>query len=523
MTEVSDYFDTPLRRERMQLLVHLVANAEATPYLRAPSGAGKTRFLTELQKSLTAEYQVVPLVAGGAFALRDQLAEALGLDAVDAGWPAVVMDRQDDRPLLLLVDDAQALGLSDIADLLDLAGVGVRLLLAGSGELAQAAGDWEIQFVDLPPFSEAETRAFLQQRAGAALDDSVVRALHRAAGGQPGPLLDALDGLSGPGGGARDRSGRPWPWIAAALGALVLLGLTWIYQERINAWFEPAPDTSSPTAVPESVVTPERSVPPVAEAREVGQPQGVGEAVAPVATASDMTAAAAAPSVSVPQARPDAANVKAEDNDPILDAIIDEAIRAAAQPPTEAPSAQAAVTATEQPAAAALAAASDESSKPAPEQSVAAPVQEQAANAPASAVPAAAAKPVPVTSSASPAPEAEVKSADASPRPPARKAPRTGRAWLLAQRPDHWTLQLVGSRERASIDAFLRRHHIALPHAVFERKLDGRPWYSLVAGSYPSREAAVAARSRLPAAIARGGVWPRTFASIREQMQRVPR
>jgi len=520
MTEVSDYFDTPLRRERMQLLAHLIANVEATPYLRAPAGAGKTRFLSELRECLADEYQVVPLVAGGTFALRDQLAEALGLDAVDTRWPAVVTDRQEERPLLLLVDDAQALGLSDIADLLDLAGVGVQLLLAGSGELAPAAGDWEIQIVDLPPFSEAETRAFLQERAGAALDDSVVRALHRAAGGQPGPLLDALDGLSGPGGGARDRSGRPWPWIAAALGALVLLGLAWIYQERINAWFEPAQGASSPTAVPESVVTPERSVPPVAEEREVGQPLGVGEAVAPAAAEREMTATARAPSVSVPQARTESPSATVEDNDPILDAIIDEAIRAAAQSPSEARSAQAALTATKQPASAA---AIDESSKTAPGPSAAAPAHAQPASTPASAVPAAA-KPAPVAStSASSAPEAEVESADASPRPPARKAPRTGRAWLLAQRPDHWTLQLVGSRERASIDAFLRRHHIALPHAVFERELDGHPWYSLVAGSYASRDAAVAARSRLPAAIARGGVWPRTFAAIREQMLGGPR
>ncbi len=511
MTEVSDYFDTPLWREHMQWLAHLITDIEAIPYLCAPSGAGKTRFLSELRKHLAAEYQVVPLLAGGVFALRDQLAEALGLDAVDPGWPAIVMDRQDDRPLLLLVDDAQALGLSDIADLLDLAAVGVRLLLAGSSELAAAAGEWEIQYVDLPPFSEAETRAFLQERAGAALDDSVVRALHRTTGGRPGPLLDALDGLSGPGEGTRGWSGRPWPWIAAALSALVLLGLAWIYQERIDAGFPSAPETSVPTAVQEGLVTPQHSVPPVAEVRAVGQPQGVGEAVTPVATAAS--------SVSVPQARPDAANAKAADNEPIPDAVIDEAIRAAAQPPTEVPSAQAAVTVTEQPAAAARDESSDASSKqPAPGPSLAAPAQEQATSALATV-----AKSAPAVSSAPPAPEAGVRSAGASPRPPAHKVAHTGRAWLLAQPPAHWTLQLVGSRERASIDAFLRRHHIAPPHAVFERELGGYPWYSLVAGSYPSHDAAVAARSRLPAAIVRGGVWPRTFASIRAQIQEVPR
>ena len=545
MTEVGDYFDTPLRRERMQLLVHLVANAEATPYLRAPAGASKTRFLTELGKRLVTEYQVVPLVAGGAFALRDQLAEALGLDAVDAGWPAVVTDRQDDRPLLLLVDDAQALGLGDIADLLDLASVGVHLLLAGSGELAQSASDWEIQFVDLPPFSEDETRAFLQERAGTTLEDSVVRALHRAAGGQPGPLLDALDGLSGPAGGATvtARRGRPWPWILGGLAALLLLGLAWIYQERINAWFEPGGESSpGPTASREETRGEAAVLPANRQIND--EPPGDGAqartpaaATAPAAVGGDQ-AGVPEPVVTAKAPETPAANDAPEagpaESDPVLDAIIDEAIRAAAQPPGEATAIpQLTASAAEQatPGTRASNGAGEPSkTDPPPTTSparaepprgddLAAKAAQTTTDTTAPAVqPVVPPPPRPASRAAKPPAAAGGKS-KASPAHESRKSPQKGRAWLLAQPPGHWTLQLVGSRERASIDAFLRRHHIAPPYAVFERELDGRPWYSLVAGSYPSRDAAVAARSRLPAAIARGGVWPRTFASIRKQMQ----
>jgi DamX protein len=61
---------------------------------------------------------------------------------------------------------------------------------------------------------------------------------------------------------------------------------------------------------------------------------------------------------------------------------------------------------------------------------------------------------------------------------------------------------------------FAKNHGISPPFAIFERDLKGAPWFSLVAGDYPDRAAAVAARARLPAALSGAGVWPRTFASI---------
>jgi DamX protein len=87
---------------------------------------------------------------------------------------------------------------------------------------------------------------------------------------------------------------------------------------------------------------------------------------------------------------------------------------------------------------------------------------------------------------------------------------------LKSRDPARFTLQLVGSRDRAAVRKFAREHAIAEPHAVFERDLKGRPWYSLVAGDYPDRAAAIAARERLPKALGRSGIWPRTFGSIQK-------
>ena len=92
----------------------------------------------------------------------------------------------------------------------------------------------------------------------------------------------------------------------------------------------------------------------------------------------------------------------------------------------------------------------------------------------------------------------------------------TGEAWLNSRPPERYTLQLVGSRQRAAIEKFVTDNSISKPFAIFKRELNGSDWFSLVAGDYPDRDAAVAARSRLPKPLDGAGVWPRTFGSIRE-------
>jgi DamX protein len=124
--------------------------------------------------------------------------------------------------------------------------------------------------------------------------------------------------------------------------------------------------------------------------------------------------------------------------------------------------------------------------------------------------------PVAPAEDGSPAPVEDRTPLAAAPQPtrPAAAPPRTGESWLNSRAPNRYTLQLVGTRNRAAIDKFVQDHGISAPFAVFERQLNGAPWFSLVAGDYPNRDAAVAARARLPAALAGAGVWPRTFESI---------
>jgi septal ring-binding cell division protein DamX len=91
--------------------------------------------------------------------------------------------------------------------------------------------------------------------------------------------------------------------------------------------------------------------------------------------------------------------------------------------------------------------------------------------------------------------------------------------WLKSRDPTRYTLQLIGARDRAAVEKYVREQKVEAPYAIFSRPLNGRPWYSLVAGDYADRDAAVAARSRLPGRISRTDVWPRSFASVQENLR----
>ena len=73
---------------------------------------------------------------------------------------------------------------------------------------------------------------------------------------------------------------------------------------------------------------------------------------------------------------------------------------------------------------------------------------------------------------------------------------------------------------RASFDAdelselaeSIQEHGIIQPQIITHGEKPDQ--YSLIAGDYPDRAAAIAARERLPDGLKRSGVWPRTFGSI---------
>ncbi|OQX39352.1 MAG: hypothetical protein B0D88_09480 [Candidatus Sedimenticola endophacoides] len=89
-------------------------------------------------------------------------------------------------------------------------------------------------------------------------------------------------------------------------------------------------------------------------------------------------------------------------------------------------------------------------------------------------------------------------------------------AWLLSRPAGAYTLQLIGVSNRLSAENFIDLHRLRGEALVLPLTVKGRPWYAVLLGSYPTRQAALAAQGKLPAALRGAGVWPRPIDSLRQ-------
>jgi DamX protein len=91
--------------------------------------------------------------------------------------------------------------------------------------------------------------------------------------------------------------------------------------------------------------------------------------------------------------------------------------------------------------------------------------------------------------------------------------------WLRQQTRSDFTVQLAASGNLERLRGLSESLPETLERAWFAVERDGRPWFSLVAGSYSDSASAQASISRLPAEIRGNKPWIRTFASIQDVLE----
>ncbi|BAU57574.1 DamX [Halorhodospira halochloris] len=88
--------------------------------------------------------------------------------------------------------------------------------------------------------------------------------------------------------------------------------------------------------------------------------------------------------------------------------------------------------------------------------------------------------------------------------------------WLEEQNSEHFTIQLLGARNRDSVVNYAEEHGLNEDTQIIESRREGEPWYILVYGSHEDRTAANTQINQLPDEVRRFGPWARTFSSIEE-------
>lgn len=93
--------------------------------------------------------------------------------------------------------------------------------------------------------------------------------------------------------------------------------------------------------------------------------------------------------------------------------------------------------------------------------------------------------------------------------------------WILLQDPGLYTIQMTASRERDSVEDFLRTNPLPAPNSIFSFERDGVVWHALSHGLFNSIEEARQAVERMPQPALRDQPWIRSVRRV-QSILRIP-
>ena len=504
------------RKPVLGQLHHLARYSQLMLVVTGPLGSGKTLLRQALVASTNKQsVQSVVVSARGASdaaSVLGQVAQSLEVaqPEVQAILSKVVQLALTGQEVYLLVDDAEQLDESALQALLELAaGVpegrphvflfGESSLIAGLDELSIEEERFHV--IELAPYSEEETREYLEQRldgAGRGIEvftrEQIVD-IHEHSDGWPGTINQvARDTLIEAMIASRSTAKRPSMGLkmpkkhVLALSAVVVVAVA-------AAVLMPKKGDKAPAEVPaaQAQLPLGEGQPGAAQANNgnpaiefsgssqpmplplVGQSQPVmREPLAQAAGMGDGEEGSPAGNTALQPGNP-----------PTVTTIA---------PPQGVPAGPAPVPA--QP----IASAPVQPVAPAPK-----PVATQPAK------PVAPAKPAPAPT--------QVASAKPAAKPAEKKPVASGSAgggWYAGQKPGNYVVQILGTSSEASAQAFVKAQ--GGDYRYFKKNLQGKPLYVVTYGSFANRDAAVAAIKNLPAKVQAGKPWPRTVASVQQEL-----
>ncbi len=515
------------RKPVLGQLHHLARYSQLLLLVTGPLGSGKTllrqALVASTNKDAVLSVVISARTAADETSLLRQVAQGLSINqaSLEAILTKVAQLAITGQDVYLMVDDAEQLQDSALEVLLLLAsGTNegrLHVFLFGEPSLLPrlevfSEGEERFHAIELQPYSEEETRDYLAQRLEGAgqgielISNDLLVDIHEQSEGWPGAInqvaRDALiEAMLANRGAARKATGGSFnlPKKHLVILAVVAIGV-------IAAWFMQG--KSKPEA-PQTAST-ELSMNGATPAQAQAQQPGSGPAVEFNGSSQPLPlplVGESQPVIREPLAQ--AAGQGGDDEGGLPSAAVPPTVSSSAPPVTPlanngvtpmhpvppAPTEPTAPTATPTPA-----------QTPAP----AAPV----ASAPAS-------KPAPAPAPAKPAVSKPATTAAAKPAPaPAAKPASGGGAgsqWYRNQSGGNFVLQILGTGSEANAQAFIRQQGGG-DFRYFKKTLQGKPFYVVTYGSFPNRAAALAAVKKLPSKVQAGKPWPRTFASIQQEI-----
>ncbi len=89
---------------------------------------------------------------------------------------------------------------------------------------------------------------------------------------------------------------------------------------------------------------------------------------------------------------------------------------------------------------------------------------------------------------------------------------------ILERSGSHYTIQLIGSYDPAVIRDFVAKNNLGSSAKEFYVVSEGKPWFMLIRGDYPSEKAALHAMQQLPESMASQHPWLREYDDVQESI-----
>lgn len=537
------FFHSPKRKALLKELHDLSQYNQQMLVVTGPKGSGKSTIRRGVKASCRPNVTCVEIsgrqsIPDGAALLARVSHELQVMSAdVDSILGRVANLASKGESIYLLLDDAHQLT-DDAFFILEKLAHGdsdgrLHVFLFGEAELQlrfqQLQLDDSAYFLPLQAYTLEESREYIRkcvERAGQTLTDSIftesdIQHIHSVSAGWPGKINEAatqvlIDGLN------PEPEEAPKPlWFTqiprkhqiAVIAILTALGGLFLFKDA----FRKAAPTNTPAAL---ALQPAPTVPSVNSTLDsplplAGQGLPLSQPTTPsrVDAATDMTRLPAQLPTSPVPLNGMASNMVAPP--PLPPTPTNSAHSSSASTTTPLP-----VTSMPQPVPQPPARA------PLPQPTPAAPPVKSAAPLPApTPTPAPVVRPLPT-------PPAPTRLPTATPTPPPTTAPAAApalasvsgsagqSAWYLGQPVGHVTLQLLGTSSEATARKYASQ---GSDYHYFRKIHNGQPLYVVTYGRFTNPDAAKAAVHDLPANIQAGKPWPRTFASIQQEIRQAGR
>jgi len=245
---------TQERTQKLELLIHLLANLAQPLIVCGPEGIGKTTLLKILQERKVESWLCCPIQGNADLSfekIQEHMAKAIMQDKSDRQGQALAATfgqyESQKRKVILIIDNSGQLAPGLITTIIQYAAsnpiLRVVLVLTHDELHIKSRSDQTVDncyIVEIPPLSEKQCGEFLQhlstqpwaQISFNAINESMVEAIYRETHGIPGKIIAELPVLAN-----NPKSGSNAKWIlpVAVAGLIAIaLGVQWMSSAPYN-------------------------------------------------------------------------------------------------------------------------------------------------------------------------------------------------------------------------------------------------------------------------------------------------